>query len=184
MLRVPSRRNAGTPHLVLLLSAVVLGLAVLAGCGRKETAARPEKPASQTEAAPLGEALRLWSQGDASGASDAFLKADFSQGTLFPKDSPLAMSEAELASLPSSERPRKVEEIMKQTDAIKKLAGHVAKLGRDAVARKDFETARGHFEKLRAFGESLEQANPPKITQLVAQAIKKLADQGLASLPR
>jgi hypothetical protein len=52
------------------------------------------------------------------------------------------------------------------------------------ACRADSPEARKHFEKLRAFGESLEQANPPKITQLVAQAIKKLAGQGLAGLPR
>ena len=54
---------------------------------------------------------------------------------------------------------------------------------RRPACRADSPEAHRHFEKLRAFGESLEQANPPKITQLVAQAIKKLADQGLASLP-
>jgi hypothetical protein len=174
------------PHFVrngigLLIAAT---LVLCAGCGRKQTASTPDKAPSPTESASVQPAFDLWTAGDTARATDTFLLADFRQGPLFAAGSPLRLSEAELMAVPASERQKKIEQVLKQTGELKKLAAHVAKLGQEAAVRKDTAAARKYFEQLRQFGEALEQANPPKITQLTAQAIRKQAEQALAKLPQ
>lgn len=165
-----------------LLMAVTF--AVCAGCGRKQAAGTPDKPPSAAETASAQPALELWTAGEATRATDVFLQADFRQGPLFAGNSPLRLSEAELVAVPASERQSRIEQVLKQTSELKKLAAHIAKLGQEAAEKSDAATARRHFEQLRQFGNALEQANPPKITQLTAQAIRKQAEQALARLPQ
>jgi predicted small lipoprotein YifL len=167
---------------VRLLIAVTL--VAFAGCGRKPAAGPPEKSPSATETASAQPALELWTAGEATRATDVFLRADFRQGPLFAAHSPLRLSEAALAAVPASERQSKIEQVIKQTGELKKLAAHIAKLGQEAAEKNDVATARRHFEQLRQFGSALEQANPPKITQLTAQAIRKQAEPALARLPQ
>lgn len=167
---------------VRLLIAVTL--VACAGCGRKQAAGTSDKSPSAPGTASAQPALDLWMAGDTAAATEQFLQADFRQGPLFTAASPLRLSETELLSLPVSERQAKIEQVMRQTGELRKLAGHIAKSGQEAVGRKDIATARQHFEKLQQFGAALEQANPPKITQLAAQAIKKQAEQALARLPQ
>ena len=169
--------------------AVLLGLVILAGCGKSDSppAPTPSAAAQSSESSPapaLEAALAGWRAGDKSTAVSRFLQIDWSARPLFAPDSPLALSEEQFKQLPAGELQAKSVEIMSRNGELKQLASAVAERGREAAAKKDVAQARKLFSSVKQCGEALDSPQSLAIVRLVAQALKKMADTELSRLPQ
>jgi hypothetical protein len=176
---------------------VIMGATILiGGCGKESPSssatpppAPPPPPPAQADAAsssPAAQpALTAWQQGDKAAAVSSFLAADWSVQPLFAADSPLCLTESQLAALAAADKQAadvKVNEIMAQTKSLTEIARAVEQAGHDAASKGDAAQARKCFTSVKQCGTALESPNFTKVVQLVGKGYKRRADTELAKL--
>ncbi len=146
----------------------------------------PDSPGSAVteSAARLDQVIALWVNGDEAGAEKLFLSVDWSKGNLLPPDSPLMVSEQQVAAMPEPKRSQTVSLMLDRQKPLREISRALLGRGDDAVSAKDYALARQCYTAVGKLGDLLGGPNNAKITQLVGQSLRKKADAGLANLPK
>jgi len=161
-------------HTVCLFLSGLLLVAALVGC-KKEAEPAPTEPEEQEQtSAPvtqpavetqprvetrpvdtagssrLAEAITLFQQGQQDEAVEAFVDIQWKGRVCFPESSPLALTEAEFAQLPASERNERLAEIMGELIVLRSLTKAVLAKGQSGPDGAKYTNAAATFGKLLA----------------------------------
>lgn len=161
-------------HTVCLFLSGLLLVAALVGC-KKEAEPAPTEPEEQEQtSAPvtqpavetqprvetrpvdtagssrLAEAITLFQQGQQDEAVEAFVNIQWKGRVGFAESSPLALTEAEFAQLPASERNERLAEIMGELIVLRSLTKAVLAKGQSGPDGAKYTNAAATFGKLLA----------------------------------
>jgi hypothetical protein len=116
-----------------------------------ETQARVEtRPVDTAGSSRLAEAITLFQQGQQDEAVEAFVDIQWKGRVGFAESSPLALTEAEFAQLPASERNERLAEIMGELIVLRSLTKAVLAKGQSGPDGAKYTNAAATFGKLLA----------------------------------
>ena len=116
-----------------------------------ETQPRVEtRPVDTAGSSRLAEAITLFQQGQQDEAVEAFVNIEWKGRVGFAESSPLALTEAEFAQLPASERNERLAEIMGELIVLRSLTKAVLAKGQSAPDGDKYTNAAATFGKLLA----------------------------------
>jgi hypothetical protein len=116
-----------------------------------ETQPRVESlPVDTAGSSRLAEAITLFQQGQQNEAVEAFVNIQWKGRVGFPESSPLALTEAEFAQLPASERNERLAEIMGELIVLRSLTKAVLAKGQSGPDGAKYTNAAATFGKLLA----------------------------------
>ncbi len=169
-------------HLRLLsIVGVIVCLALLSGCSKKEddSSAEPnadtelsaqvpnesieESPEegstimSSTEGTLFKDVLALWEAEKKDEAVRQFLSIQWDNPSVFQGIEVLDVSEQEFRLLPQDERKRISKESHTLSIKMRKLMFYVSSIGDKHASSGDIQTAKEHFEAIRLYGEAFSQ---------------------------
>lgn len=126
--------------------------------------------------------MTAWQQGDKATAISHFVQVDWTARPLFAPDSALGLSEAQFETVPASSRPAKQQELIAHVPILKHIGLAVLEAGKDAAAKKDFDTAKKYFASVQQCGDALSGPDFTLLVQQVGKFINKMADEESAKL--
>lgn len=172
-----------------ILTGLLIGVILTAGCGKKESNPKPSahsnpSPATNnftlTSFPALQPAYVAYLHGDKSTAVSDFLAVDWNVRPLFAPDSVLGFSEGQFHALAEADYHAKSVEHTTQLAMLKRLGSIVEEAGLMAVKRGDSAQASKCFTSLKQFGTALNDTNYTLIVQLSGKGYIKMGDAGLA----
>ena len=190
---------------LLSIVCVIVCLALLSGCSKKEddSSAEPdadtelsaqaptesikESPKEESTTMPSSEGalfkdvLALWEAEKKDEAVKQFLSVQWSDPSVFQGIEALNTTEQELRLLPQDEVKLIVGEVHELTKKLRNLMFYVVSIGDKHAASGDIKMAKEHFEAVRLYGEALCQPEGLEIMRLIGKAIlahgqKKLSE--------
>ena len=187
--------------ILLLIGAAVFGLA---GCGKPADGSAPASaptnlaavlpvpnPMGATAAPPLTVAvatpvlqpiLTAWQEGNHAAALKQFTAANWNGRPIFPAGMALALTEAQIRSLPEADRQLKTGELFRQVGLLKELANAVNEAGTQSASQNDPAQARQYLTALKQFGSALDDPKSAQVVRMVGTVSKNMARNGLAKL--
>jgi hypothetical protein len=146
-----------------------------------DAAAQPTFPVSTPVLQPI---LTVFQEGHTAQAVDLFIQANWSGRPIFPSKMALGLTDAQFKAIPEGERKLRTDEMLAQLDLMKQLATAVSNAGDEAAAKGDALRARQGYESLKRFGAALDDPKAQQLLRMVGQVSKRMAEHGLARLPK
>ena len=191
---------------LLSIVCVIVNLALLSGCSKKEddSSAEPntdtelsaqaptesikESPkegstiTSSTEGTLFKDVLALWETDQKDEAVKQFLSIQWGDPSVFQGIQVMNMSEQELRLLPQDEQKRIGGEAHELTLKMRELMFYVVSIGDKHVSSGDIQIAKEHFEAVRLYGEALSQSERLEIMRIIGKAIVSHAQKKLSNI--
>ena len=193
---------------VRLLSgvSVVLCLALLSGCGKKEGESAEESgsnaqssaqaPAQAADDSPQGgsdvtsgtktvlakDALASWEAGRKDEAVTQFLSVQWDSPSAFEGMEALTMSEQDFRALSQSEMTQAAKQAMDLTGKLRKLIFYVASDAEKLAASGNTQAAKERLMAVKRHGQALSQPERLEIVQMYGEAAAAYADKKLSAI--
>lgn len=146
-----------------------------------DAAARPTFPVSTPVLQPI---LTVFQEGHTAQAVDLFIQANWNARPIFPSKMALGLTDTQFKAIPEGERQLRTDEMLAQLDLMKQLATAVSNAGDAAAAKGEALQARQCYESLKRFGAALDDPKAQQLLRMVGQVSKRMAEHGLARLPK